>query len=243
MSTLWTEAIEEVYRLYGDGDSDGQVMPEHLYTWSIESPGWNLDERYDDGSKMEYSLLSFFQREPLHGWDSYYVYCAYALARLNKQTLYVGCGTGRFLQFLTDKGIENYGIDISDRALTLLGQRGVTNCEKMDGCAMTFADDSHPLVYLPRDVINWSTDVDAMIDEACRVASETVLIGSDRHGDNSKINPTGHEVTMEWLDKSASCIFTGYPWEYFQARLAANGFKVESVMDHYGYWLMTASAI
>ena len=150
MGNLWTVAVETAYDLYGDADSL-EVMPEHLYTWVITSPGWYHVERTHDGEKVPFNLVGFFQKNPLNGWDTFYVHCADALARLNKKTLYVGAGTGRYLDFLADQGIESYGIDVSDSALTLMGQRGITNVEKMDGAAMSFDDDSYPLVYVPRD--------------------------------------------------------------------------------------------
>ena len=176
----------------------------------------------------------------MHGWDSYYVYCAAALARLKKKTLYIGAGTGRYLNFLADQGIESYGIDISDDALALMAKRGITNVEKMDGGAMSFADESFPLVYLPADTVNYADELASLVDEACRVAGETVVIGSERHGTNSEVDPTGYAATMEWMGQTSSFIYTGYPWQYFQARLEANGFQIERVLDNFGSWLLEA---
>lgn len=242
MGNLWNIAIDRAKELSDEFPGDLEVRPEHEYFWKIVSPGWTLDMRTSAGDRVPFSILSYLQDDPANGWETYYVHVADALVRLNKETLFVGAGTGRYLNMLTNSGIESYGIDVSDMALDLMAARGIENVEKMDGAYMTFEDNAFPLVCLPRDTLNYSMETELLIREACRVASETVVIGSDRHGTNSEEEPTGHAVTMEWMGETASCIFTGYPQNYFTALLDECGFEVERITDHYGYWLLEAQA-
>jgi len=243
MLTLWDTAIKFVYDLYGEPSGDFEIMPEHLYYWTVTSPGWTFDMRTHDNERVPYTLMSFFLDRPEDGWETYYVHVADALKRLNKKTLYVGAGTGRYLKFLENQGVEHWGIDISDPALDLMARRGVTNVEKMDGAAMSFGDNSFPLVYIPEDALNYSVSPEVLIAEACRVASQTVVLGSERNGSNPTDRPTGHNVTMEWMGITDSFIYTGYPSDYFDVLLLAHGFEVDRVLDHFGNWILEAHAV
>lgn len=113
---------------------------------------------------------------PSDGWLTEYLVLANWLASAPMPTLYVGAGSGRIVKFLLAKGMDAIGIDNSDDAIELMERRGVP-CEKMDGAAMTYADDSHDRVVVHSDgVLDSVTDVGPLLTEAARVASERVIV-------------------------------------------------------------------
>ena len=128
----------------------------------------------------EYATM--FRVEETHWWYG-------ALHRLIFQTLEaelpdwrqrkildVGCGTGAILQRLGNPE-KNVGIDLAEEAVSFCRQRGMTNVQQSDVCALPFEDASFDAVICSSVLYHqWVRDVAGAIREMRRVLRSNGLI-------------------------------------------------------------------
>lgn len=80
-----------------------------------------------------------------------------------------GCGTGRILQALGNAG-KNVGIDIAPEAIGFCRQRGLTNVQQADICALPFEDGTFDVVICSSVLYHeWVRDIERATRELRRV--------------------------------------------------------------------------
>jgi len=98
-----------------------------------------------------------------------------------EQVLDVGCGTGRYLQWFTEMGLEATGVDSSDEMVQVARQRLAGSGEEgqvllADGTDLPFADDSFDLV-TAITVLEFATHPGVLIKEMLRVSRDRIFLG------------------------------------------------------------------
>jgi len=169
MFSLFARAMNEAHKVTGD-TCEGSEHPAILgYLCSASTPRGS----YTD---LPYSLWAYLCDYPLDGWSMEHLTRIEHLTADPRPTLYCGAGSGRMAKWLLSQGIPCACIDISDDAIELMTRRGVA-CEKMNVCAMTFADSSHERVVLHSDgLLESMASPLACLTEAARVASDRVVV-------------------------------------------------------------------
>jgi cytosine/adenosine deaminase-related metal-dependent hydrolase/ubiquinone/menaquinone biosynthesis C-methylase UbiE len=143
-----------------------------------------------------------------------------------------GCGTGRWLHRLVDRGPRSLiGVDISSAMLLLAGTKLDHNCDlRLGSCAVLPVGDTTIDTVLSSFVVSYLDDLDALAQEVDRVArpGATVFL-SDMHPDT--------EARFNWKRGfQAGGLEThihGRRWSLHQITQAfhARGFKVVSLME------------
>jgi ubiquinone/menaquinone biosynthesis C-methylase UbiE len=86
-----------------------------------------------------------------------------------KEILDLGCGTGAILQQLGNPE-KNVGIDLADEAVSFCRQRGLTNVQQGDVCALPFEDASFDALICSSVLYHqWVRDIPAAVREMHRV--------------------------------------------------------------------------
>lgn len=98
--------------------------------------------------------------------------------RRNHSVLEVGCGPGVFLEKLWEAGLDITGLDASEAMLDLARQRLSNRAELQLGVAehLPFDDNSFDYVALI-NTLEFVTNPEEVLREACRVAAKGLLIG------------------------------------------------------------------
>lgn len=87
----------------------------------------------------------------------------------DKKLLEVGCGTGHWSEFFSEKGYKITGIDISERMVTIAKNKNIarSSFRVMDGHSMSFADNSFDIA-AAITTLEFAADPNAMIAEMAR---------------------------------------------------------------------------
>jgi len=98
-----------------------------------------------------------------------------------EQVLDVGCGTGRYLQWFAEMGLEATGVDSSREMVQVAQQRLAGSGEEgqallADGTDLPFADDSFDLV-TAITVLEFVKHPDRLIAEMLRVSRNCIFLG------------------------------------------------------------------
>ncbi len=98
-----------------------------------------------------------------------------------EQVLDVGCGTGRYLQWFAEMGLEPTGVDNSAEMVQVARQRLAGSGEEghvllADGTDLPFADDSFDLV-TAITVLEFVEHPDRLIAEMLRISRDRVFLG------------------------------------------------------------------
>jgi ubiquinone/menaquinone biosynthesis C-methylase UbiE len=139
-----------------------------------------------------------------------------------------GCGTGRWLHQLADRGPRSLiGVDISPAMLLLAGTKLENNCDlRLGSCAALPVGDATADMVLSSFVVSYLDDLDAFAQEVDRVAhpGATVFL-TDMHPDT--------EASCNWKRGSHTGQIRGRRWPLHQITQAfdARGFKVVSLME------------
>jgi cytosine/adenosine deaminase-related metal-dependent hydrolase/ubiquinone/menaquinone biosynthesis C-methylase UbiE len=139
-----------------------------------------------------------------------------------------GCGTGRWLHHLADRGPRSLiGVDISPAMLLLAGTKLEHNCDlRLGSCAVLPVGDTAADMVLSSFVVSYLDDLDAFAQEVDRVArpGATVFL-SDMHPDT--------EASCNWKRGYHAGQIRGLRWSLEQITQAfqACGFKVVSLME------------
>ncbi len=99
----------------------------------------------------------------------------------SEQVLDVGCGTGRYLQWFAETGLEATGVDNSAEMVQVAQQRLVGSGEEgrvllADGTDLPFANDSFDLV-TAITVLEFVEHPDKLIAETLRVSRNRIFLG------------------------------------------------------------------
>jgi len=104
------------------------------------------------------------------------------LDEIKGKVLEIGCNVGEHLRYLQSKGIDAYGIDISEGAVELAKERGVKNVFLMDAKEMNFPDKSFDAVlilYYGLGLAGTIDDERKLLKDIYRITAERgLLIGS-----------------------------------------------------------------
>jgi len=161
--------LNEAHRITGNTRENEIPDPVLFYRVTCETPQGCLEEQ-------ENCVWRYLCDHPSDGWLTEYLVLANWLTADPMETLYVGAGSGRIVKWLLSKGMDAIGIDLSDDAIELMERRGVP-CEKMDGAAMTYADNAWDRVVVHSDgVLDSVADVVPLLAEAARVSSSRVIV-------------------------------------------------------------------
>jgi len=178
--SLWGKSLLDAWRLFGDGKLGQEITAKNLYRWTTKIG----DVVVDDG---EYTFFEYlFPRALVGMWGLFDLVIALAILdcelSVDRQRtwdmLHVGAGSGRLTSAVSSwkAPLRCYSIDNDPSAITLMEARDVP-CEWMDAHDMSaFADDSFPLVVISFWMISQSTDIETLIAECARVASEKVIV-------------------------------------------------------------------
>jgi len=98
-----------------------------------------------------------------------------------EQVLDVGCGTGRYLQWFAEMGLDPTGVDNSDEMVQVARQRLAGSGEEgrallADGTDLPFADNSFDLV-TAITVLEFVEEPVALIREMLRVSRDRIFLG------------------------------------------------------------------
>ena len=98
-----------------------------------------------------------------------------------EQVLDVGCGTGRYLQWFAEMGLEATGVDSSAEMIKVAQQRLAGGGEEgrvllADGADLSFADDSFDLV-TAITVLEFVEHPNRLITEMLRVSRNRIFLG------------------------------------------------------------------
>ena len=139
-----------------------------------------------------------------------------------------GCGTGRWLHQLADRGPRSLiGVDISPAMLLLAGTKLERTCDlRLGSCAALPVDDATTDMVLSSFVVSYLEDLDGFAQEVDRVArpGATVFL-TDMHPDT--------EAQFNWKRGSHAGQIRGRRWSLAQITQAfqACGFKIVSLME------------
>ena len=86
-----------------------------------------------------------------------------------KQLLEVGCGTGHWSRFFSEKGFEVTGIDISEEMIETAGKKNIPNCyfQVADGQSLSFFDNSFDIA-AAITTLEFSKNPEEIISEMAR---------------------------------------------------------------------------
>ena len=99
--------------------------------------------RRDDGLEDEDALEGYFQE-----YDDWLEVEKRALEWVKGRVLDVGCGPGRHLLWLQEKGFTVTGIDVSPLAVEVARLRGARDCRVMDARSLRFPPDSFETIIM-----------------------------------------------------------------------------------------------
>lgn len=240
MSNLFPTIMLKVYQEHGSSVENVEISDDYTFSYDIEEGGISTSEylsvckyiAYEVPSQNEDGTFekneSGYIKNPRQ-WTEYELELATRIWDRGLKTLYVGAGGGRFLFLLGHMGIDVHGIDWEDDAIAVMdlaqadGHIAAGTYQKMDGHVMTFADNSFGTVILPMDIVEQSRDIDALISEAKRVASDWVFVASSQSAANSETEKTDGECTITWGGIVETLPYTAYPIAWMDDKLEELG--------------------
>ena len=199
--SITAEALLACYQAHGDCVPGTEVRPLHHYTWTVTRPD-------DSVEVLPCAWCDHLMNDPNplnSGWVTADLTTANAIQDCDRDALYLAAGAGRFAKFIESLGRTCHSIDIAPEAIELMTLRGVSS-ELMDAQAMTFADNSYPLVIVGYGLLGVSSDPAGLMAEAARVASERVIVTD--WGDFDE--PYSVTEKLEWNGKEQSWVAASY---------------------------------
>jgi ubiquinone/menaquinone biosynthesis C-methylase UbiE len=91
--------------------------------------------------------------------------------------LEVGCGTGHFTRWFSEKGLATMGVDVSRTMLAEARRRGTSACAVANASALPFADRSFDLTALVAS-LEFLEEPKRALREAVRVARHGLVLGT-----------------------------------------------------------------
>lgn len=240
MSNLFSTIMLEAYRAHGPVVEHTQVFDIHGFQYDNATDGLTTSEFVSVCKYIAYEVPSqnedgTFEKDEFgyiknpRQWTEYELELATRIWDRGLKTLYVGAGGGRFLFLLRHMGVDIHGIDWQDDAISVMalaeadGHIAPGTYQKMDGHVMTFPDNSFGTVVLPMDIVEQSRDIDALISEAKRVASDWVFVASSQAPANSETEQTDGSCTITWEGIVETLPYTTYPIPWMDDKLADLG--------------------
>ena len=212
MAELFARALLAAYKVTGDLEAHSECPDILNYVESATTPRGNYS--------VLMSMWTYLSSTPCIGWLMEQLTLAEHLCADPHQTLYVGAGSGRMVKCLAQHGTEAHGIDLSDDAIELMTLRGIS-CEKMDGCNMSYADNSYVRVVVHSNgLLDALEDPAQCISEAARVASGRVIVAGFEIDPASTVPFTWG---MEWQGESEGATYYSHPISLIEGILTGLG--------------------
>jgi len=197
-------------------------MPIHLYDWEAEWPGQPRDVH-------PHTLWEYLADNPM-GWPNPDLTFLYAIIASDRDTLYLGGGSGRMAKNIERVGNSCHCIDSQDTAIELMTLKGVS-CEKMDANAMTFPDNSYPLVVVAPGVLDVSPDPEALLTRAAEICSERLITAGWTLGPE----PVDVQETITWQGESEDRNSKAYPPGHILQMMENAGMELSTLVEYLGH--------